>query len=125
MATTKLEDFVQAGHPDPSQVNHSTIDDHGVIAPTNDSIHQINENVFDMLPGQAQHEKSSDRLDTDDSENMPKVVFVEYFNSQSYWHPHVTCESVGHDYQKQYVSQWARYRQEGTRTKSACKARTC
>ena len=34
-----------------------------------------------MLPGDAHHEKSSDRLVTNDSENMPEVVSVAYLNT--------------------------------------------
>ena len=54
--TTNFEDLVQAVYPDLLQVNHNTFDDRGTLAPTNDSIDQINEYVLDMLPGDAQHE---------------------------------------------------------------------
>ena len=76
-----FEDLVKAVYPDILQVNHNTFDYRGILAPTNDSIDQINEYVLDMLPGDAQHEKSSDRLVTNDSENMPEAVSVEYLNT--------------------------------------------
>ena len=78
---TNFEDLVQAVYPDLLQVNHNKFDDRGILAPTDDSIDQINEYVLDMLPGDAQHEKSSDRLVTNDSENMPEAVSVEYLNT--------------------------------------------
>ena len=34
-----------------------------------------------MFPGEAKHWKRSDRLVTDDSENMPEVASVEYLNT--------------------------------------------
>ena len=40
--TTNFEDLVEAVYPDLSQVNHNTFDDRGILAPTNDSIDQIN-----------------------------------------------------------------------------------
>ena len=73
---TNFEDLVQAVYPDLLQVNHNKFDDRGILAPTDDSIDQINEYVLDMLPGDTQHKKSPDRLVTDDSENMPEVVSV-------------------------------------------------
>ena len=79
--TTNFEDLVQAVYPDLLQVNHNTFDDRGILAPINDSTDQINDYVLDMLPGDKQHEESSDRLVTDDSENMPEVVSVGYFNT--------------------------------------------
>ena len=76
--TTNFEDLVQALYI--LQVNHNTFDDRGMLAPTNDSIDQINEYVLDMLPGDAQHKMSSDWLVTDDAENMAEVASVEYLN---------------------------------------------
>ena len=70
--TTNFENLVQAVYTDLLQVNHDTFDDRGILAPTNDCIDQINEYVLDMLPGDAQHEKSSDRLVTDDSETCQR-----------------------------------------------------
>ena len=90
--TTIFEDLVQALYPDLLQVNHNAFDDRGILAPTNDSIDQINEYVLDMLPGDTHHEKSSDQLVTDDSENMPEVVSVEYLNTVNFQAPpRMTC----------------------------------
>ena len=79
--TTNFEDLIQAVYPDLLQVNHNNFDDRGILAPTNDSIDEINEFALNMLPGEAQHKKSSDRLVIDDTENMPEVVSVEYLNT--------------------------------------------
>ena len=77
--TTNFEDLIQAVYPYILQGDHNTVGDRGILAPTNDSIDQINEYILDVLPGDAQHEKSSNRLVADDSENMP--VSVEYLNT--------------------------------------------
>ena len=79
--TTNFEDLIQAVYSDLLQVNHNNLDDRGILAPTNDSIDKINQFVLNMLPGEAQHEKSSDRLVTDGTGNMPEVVSVEYLNT--------------------------------------------
>ena len=79
--TTNFEDLVQAVNPDIFQVNHNTFDDRGILALANDSIDQINGYVLDMLPGETHHEKSSDRIVSDDSENMPEVVSAECLNT--------------------------------------------
>ncbi|CAN0089614.1 unnamed protein product [Laminaria digitata] len=62
--TNDFEDLIQAVYPDLLQ-----------------HIDQINDFVLDMLPGETQHEKSLDRLVTDDTDNMPGVVPVEYLNT--------------------------------------------
>lgn len=76
--TTNLEGLVQAVYPFVWQVNHNAFDDRGILTPTNDSMNHTNECVLDMLPGEVQYDKLSDRLVTDDSENRPEVVSVEY-----------------------------------------------
>ena len=73
------------------QANHNTFDDGGVLAPISASIEQINEYVLDTLPGEAQHEKSTDRLVTDDSENMPELVSVDILKHRKCTRHTSTC----------------------------------
>lgn len=59
---------------------------------------QVNEYAFHMLPGEEQHEKSSDRLVTYDSENMAEVVSVEYLEHgqcSRHTHPHDLQLKIG------------------------------